>query len=518
MPNPASSDFEFSHRTRQQSWQQLKASQEILNVLIIGGGIVGAGMAREFVIHGVKDVFLVEKNDFSSGTSSASSKLIHAGIRYLELVWIKLKKGDISGAITNLKFVIEASKERKVLGFLAPHLVKPKPIYMVIGKGDPRSPWAAGLGTWLYYFIQVLQGQFFSPPSFYVRKTSIQNRFPALNVNKVKAVFSFWDSETDDSRLVLDTLRSASIDGAYCLNYVEVVFYKKEGDVFSVSLRNNETNEIIFVKAKILINAGGPFVDEIRKLNKNNKVPVSNLVDRVEGCHIDVFPKITEESYYVSAGDGRLIFVLKRNEDGFEYSRVGTTERVLSEGESSDGIHATQKEIEYLLSSVREMFPQVDFDSRRKKNDAGIRPLRRQDESNPFEKNREHDIIEEEGLFHVIGVKLTDFRRVAHELFKKIDWEKWGINITRITSNISQEKPINPFQSTISYPEKNMNDFIEKTMILHWDDYLRRRKGAKPLLEWGNETKLKEDFHILKTEMGWNEEDEKKEESRARGK
>src|SRR5688572_16445605 len=118
---------EFSFRTREHFWQHLKNFPDLVaNVVIIGGGIVGAGIARELALQGIPLVFLFEKNDFSAGTSGASSKLIHAGIRYLELSWNALKRGRLPTALHNLRFVFQASRERKILSGLAPHLIKPK--------------------------------------------------------------------------------------------------------------------------------------------------------------------------------------------------------------------------------------------------------------------------------------------------------------------------------------------------------------------------------------------------------
>jgi glycerol-3-phosphate dehydrogenase len=213
---------EFSFRTRQHFWQHLKNHKDMtLNAVVVGGGIVGAGILREFGLQGIPLVFLFEKNDFASATSGASSKLIHAGIRYLEQSWNNLKKADLKNALRNFKFVWDASRERKTLGALAPALVKPKPIYFVIGTADGRNPLSVVFGIWAYWLMQWLQGQRFSAPEIYLRSKSIRQRFPELATEKVKAVFSFWDSETDDARLVIENLQNAHECGCYAMNYAD---------------------------------------------------------------------------------------------------------------------------------------------------------------------------------------------------------------------------------------------------------------------------------------------------------
>lgn len=471
----------------------------VANVVIIGGGIVGAGISREFALQGIPLVFLFEKNDFASGTSSASSKLIHAGIRYLELSWNALLKGRIPTALHNLRFVFEASRERKVLGSLAPNLIKPKPIYLILGENDKRNPLSVMLGVWLYYFIQLLQGQFFPRPRVVFRKSAIKWMAPQLDAEKVKALFSFWDSETDDARLVIENLQSAHEMGSYAMNYVEVVKHTREGELIRVDLKNKENGQTLSLKTKILINATGAFVDEVRGNN-------SHLIDRVAGAHIDVYPALTDESYYITAGDGRLVFVLKRIEDGLVYTRIGTTERPLGPEEPSDNVRPTQKEIEYLRTLVREFFPTAQIDGTTvMRTDAGIRPLRAQNEADAFQKSREHEIVEDNGIYHVVGVKLTDFRRVANELLLKIPWKKLNLELTE--PRRSELVPLRTVEKNRLYVEEDIVEMVRRTMIVHWKDYLNRRRGLGPrVLHRIDPSAYRQEFDVMKEIMGWDEE------------
>jgi glycerol-3-phosphate dehydrogenase len=513
---PASADatFEFSHRTRQRDWERLKANPDnAIDIAIIGGGIVGAGVLRELSRRGLSNIFLFEKNDFASATSGASSKLIHAGLRYLEQVWVHLKAGRVSAAWTNLKFVIDASMERKRLGRMAPHLISPKPIHFVLGKDDPRAILSVTAGVMSYYVMQLFQGQFFSPPLIMTQRPSIARRFPEMDASKVKAVFRFWDSETDDARLVIETLQNARRHGGMALNYVEVRSFEQSTDGIWLTLFNKETSEELRCQANQVINAGGPFVDDIRRREVGVATALRPLVDRVAGAHIDVFPAVSERSFYVSATDNRLVFLLRRNEDGLAYTRIGTTERPLSEGETSDGVTPTKQELDYLRGLVRDYFPNAVLnDNTEIRRDAGIRPLRAQNGSDAFNKSREHAIIKEGRVTHVVGAKLTDFRRVSAEVAD-------GFAVST-----PEEPRLRISDKARMYSESTMKEFIDRTMPLHYADYVLRRRGLKPLLSLVLNADEKE-FEEFAAVMGWSGERRKaeikkliNEESRARGK
>jgi glycerol-3-phosphate dehydrogenase len=506
---------EFSFRTRQIHWQSLKADPDrLLNVLIVGGGIVGAGVLRALALRDVRDCVLVERGDFASATSGASSKLIHAGIRYLETAWRALKARDLASAWRNFRFVLDASSERRVLGLMAPDLVVPKPIYLVLGEGDKRSVASVVAGVWFYYLIQILGGQFFPPPRIIFRKNAMRWAAPELDEKKVKAIFSFWDSETDDARLVIENLQSANDNGAMALNYVELVSYSTRGDQVVSEIRNVETGEILVVRSKVLINASGPFLDEVRRRERELEGHAV-MLDRIAGGHVDIYPALTDESYYITASDNRLVFVLKRNEDGLVYTRVGTTERPLTSSELSDSPEPSKEEIDYLLALVDEFFPnsKVSADTIIKW-DEGIRPLLAQsEEEDPFKKSREHAIIREGRTIHVAGVKLTDFRRVAVELMKNLDWEKLGIPRP---AAINDEEPLRPEPTGRLYLEYEPAEVVRRTMVMHWDDFVRRRRGLAPLLmAKRRDVRLDEIFREIADEIGWDEEQSKNEKKRA---
>lgn len=498
---PFSASPEFSHRTRRQTWEFLeKTPNTVRNAVIIGGGIVGAGVLRQLALNGVTDCYLFEKKDFGSGTSGASSKLIHAGIRYLEQSWVHIKNGRWAEAWRNFIFVMQASAERKTLGRMAPHLIRPKPIYLVLGEGDKRHPLSVVAGVFLYYVMQIAQGQFFSLPRFYLFKESIQKAFPYLDSNKIRTVFSFWDSETDDARLVIENLQDAHRHGGHPLNYVEMVGCQRIKEGFRVDLKDAESGRQISIKSRIIINATGAFIDEVRA-REVGAPPHESTVDRVAGCHINVAPPLSDKSFYITAKDNRLVFVLRRNDDGFVYSRIGTTERALAPEELSDAPLATAGEVAYLKKLAQEFFPTARIDgSTIMSVDAGIRPLRAQKLDDPFHKSREHDIIDDDGFYHVVGVKLTDFRRVSQELVKRLPFE-------------GKEKSAKvPFPFTRKMYEDNSLESFRQTMVVHWEDYVFRRRGLQPLWEKKhNPAAYLQDFQQAAVYFGWGEEAQKRE-------
>jgi glycerol-3-phosphate dehydrogenase len=474
----------------------------------VGGGIVGAGVLRELALRNVPDTVLVEKFDFASGTSGASSKLIHAGIRYLEQAWDRLKELRLLAAVRDFRFVMGASRERKTLGRLAPGLVRPKRIFLVLGAGTDRHRTSVFLGTWVYYLLQLLQGQFFPPPQIFLRRNTIVRHFPALAASRVRAVFSFWDSETDDARLVIENLQDAAARGASALNYVELVSFAVKDDLVEAVLRNAENDERATVRAKVVINAGGPHADEIAG---RGGIRETRMLDRVAGAHVDVYPPVADGSYYVTASDGRLVFVLNRSEDGLSYTRIGTTERPLGPGESSDHPKASEGEIAYLLNLVGEFFPRVRLDASTVIGvDAGIRPLRAQDSLSAFAKSREHAILGSGRVFHVIGVKLTDYRRVAREVLNTLPWASCGVSVTPLTD----EPPIRALSDPI-YREFTPEDAVLRTMVLHWDDYALRRRGARPrVLRRDDPAALEKELGEVSRTLGWSPERTRAEKAR----
>jgi glycerol-3-phosphate dehydrogenase len=227
------------------------------------------------------------------------------------------------------------------------------------------------------------------------------------------------------------------------------------------------------------VNAGGPFVDEVRRLEKGKSVD-EKLIDRVAGAHLNVFPAVTDESYYITAGDGRLVFVLKRNEDGLVYSRIGTTERTLLPNEPTDAPNVTELEETYLKNLVLEFFPSANIsDETLISKDAGVRPLMHQSADAEFQKSREHRIVQENRVVHVVGVKLTDFRKVSEEVANAIPWSRHHVTIESGGLG-SEAELLRDLKSPWAYAEETVEEIVMSTMVVKAEDYVLRRRGLRP--------------------------------------
>ncbi len=206
----------------------------------------------------------------------------------------------------------------------------------------------------------------------------------------------------------------------------------------------------------------------------------------------------------MTAGDGRLVFVLRREEDGLVYSRIGTTERPLQASEPSDTPDATEGEIQYLKRLVETYFPNARLTEETIiSSDAGIRPLMSQSSLSTFQKSREHRIVHEGDVVHVIGVKLTDFRKVSREVVEGIPWSKYGISISQNTHPVDlrflRENP-----SPWLYEESTLEEIVHRTMVVRPEDYIFRRRGIRGrMLQKVDPAKLEGEVKLLNKLLGF---------------
>lgn len=367
------------------------------DVLVVGGGINGAGIARDLALRGLA-VALVEKGDFGSGTSSASTKLIHGGLRYLE-------RGD-------LRLVFESCRERQILQRIAPHLVRPLPFMIPVYRDDPRSLATIRTGLALYdtlaFFRSTRRHRILSPEEALSRE-------PALREEGLLGAALYWDCRMDDARLCLENVLAAREAGAQTLNYLKVVgFLQHEGKICGVRCRDGEEGEEIEIEAQVVVNATGPWLQALCFLAGDRGAKLRPT----RGTHLLV-PRIShgEEALYLTAGrDDRLFFVIPWG----ELSLVGTTD-VDHPGEP-DTVAPGEEEIEYLLAELgrhlREAAPRrcdvvAGF--------AGLRPLIAASGPRISRISREHRIFESpSGLLSVGGGKYTTYRAVAAEVAGKI--------------------------------------------------------------------------------------------------
>ncbi|MBL0911727.1 MAG: FAD-dependent oxidoreductase [Bacteroidia bacterium] len=364
----------------------------VFDILVIGGGITGAGIALDAAARGLK-VALVEKQDFASGTSSKSTKLIHGGLRYLKnLEW---------------KLVRETGHERRIACANAPHLVYPEHMLLPVVKGGSLSYWAASLGIYIYDRLAgVPSGQ--RRKMLSAEKTAALE--PAFRRDHLLGGALYHEYRTDDARLTVEIMKTAATRGALCLNYCKAVEPLTEGGKLRGFRVHDEINDARFdIQARVVINAAGPWVDDIRKMDgslSGKRLVLSKGVHLVvpyeklpvkQSCYLDVFSQ-----------KGRMIFVIPR--DGCTY--IGTTDTFYEDPEHPD---ITLKDVEYLLNAVNAHFPAYPL----KREDitgawSGVRPLIYEEGKPSTELSRKDELmLSPSGLITIAGGKLTGYRKMA---------------------------------------------------------------------------------------------------------
>lgn len=370
----------------------------IYDILIIGGGINGCGVARDAAGRGYS-VFLAEMNDLASGTSSWSTKLIHGGLRYLEHYEFRL--------------VREALMEREVLWRMAPHIIWPMRFVLPHHKGL-RPAWLLRLGLFLYDHIG---GRKLLPPT----KTLDMRTDPAGQPLKplFSRAFEYSDCWVNDARLVVMNARDAADRGAVIRTRTRVTSARRENGIWSVTIEDVRARTTDTVKARLLVNAAGPWVDKVlgSTLGKND---IHN-VRLVQGSHIVVKRKFDDpRAYFFQNRDGRIIFAIPYEQD---FTLIGTTDQDY-EGEPGE-VAITDSEITYLCEAASEYFA----DPVRREDIvwtySGVRPLFDDGATKAQEATRDY-VLTAEGdngqapLLNIFGGKITTYRRLSEAMLEKI--------------------------------------------------------------------------------------------------
>jgi len=361
-------------------------------VLIIGGGIQGAGLAQVYALNGFS-VLLLEQFEFGSQTSSRSSKLIHGGLRYLE----------------NYQFALvrECLLERQILLRLAPELIRLVPFYIPIYQSTSRSKIKIRAGLSLY----ALLGGLHKAARFKIVKSQDWGLLDGLEQKNLLAVYQYFDAQTDDRLLTKAVMASACHYGAEC---VEGAYFKRariNDEVCEVEYTLN--NKKYEVSTRLMINASGPWAAQV--LDNITPKQAALRVDLVQGSHIELKAKIERGIYYLeSALDRRALFVMPRNEQVL----IGTTEKSYV-GDPAK-VQASEEEIQYLLDSVAPYFPTL-VASEVQTSYAGLRVLPQSSLKSNFSRSRETQIIADKAkqpkLISVVGGKLTAYRQTAETVF-----------------------------------------------------------------------------------------------------
>lgn len=383
---------EFSRQTRQQWLDNLE--DDSYDLIVIGGGITGAGILLDATSRGMKTL-LVEMQDYGAGTSSRSTKLVHGGIRYL-------KQKDF-------KLVAEVGKERAVVRNNARHLVHPIPVMVPIYKGGSMKKWELRLGMWLFEWLVRIQEKFLSKS---YNKAETLKREPTLNPEHLVGSVKYFENRTDDARLTLENIKTAVELGAKALNYVKVeeFVFDAAQQIAGAKVVDQLSGEQKTVKAKHIISAAGPWVDDVRE---RDDVSAEHQLVLTKGVHL-VFKKErfpVNNAVYFDTYDSRMAFAVPTG----EVTYLGTTD-TFYKGDLTEP-DVTEEDITYLLKTANLKFPSLHLTEEDVISSwSGLRPLINEEGKKPSEISRKDEVfIAASGLISIAGGKLTGYRKMAEK-------------------------------------------------------------------------------------------------------
>ncbi|SEK22447.1 homodimeric glycerol 3-phosphate dehydrogenase (quinone) [Paenibacillus sp. cl141a] len=380
----------FSSLDRGHRFQRI--AEDTYDLIVIGGGITGAGIALDAVTRGMS-VLLVEMQDFAAGTSSRSTKLVHGGLRYLKQFEVGM--------------VAEVGKERAVVYENGPHVTTPEWMLLPIHQGGTFGKFSTSIGLMVYDFLAgVKRGERRSMLS----ASETLKREPLLKQEGLKGGGYYVEYRTDDARLTLEVMKEAAARGAVLFNYAkaESLNYDANGRITGVTVRDMLGGAVKSVSGTKIVNAAGPWVDQVREMDKSRK---GKMLQLTKGVHLVIdqsrFP--LRQAVYFDTPDGRMVFAIPR--DGKTY--VGTTDTVYK----ADPVRPliTVEDRDYILKAIHYMFPGVKLSPADVESGwAGVRPLILEEGKSPSEISRKDEIWESpSGLITIAGGKLTGYRKMA---------------------------------------------------------------------------------------------------------
>ncbi len=389
------------------------------DLLVIGGGITGAGIALDAAARGLK-VALVEKHDFAFGTSSRSTKLIHGGLRYLKQLEFGLVK--------------EVGSERAVVHKLAPHLVVPEKMLLPLYEKRGFGSLLTSFGLKLYDLLAGVKAE--DQRKMLTKKQTLKQE-PLLREDDVKGGAIYAEYRTDDARLTIEIIKTAARHGAEVVNYCEVLDFVYEArKIVGAKVKDVLPQKEFDIKAKVVVSAAGPWVDELREINHSKKGKQLHLT---KGVHLVVDKKrlpITQAIYF-DVEDGRMIFAIPRGRTTY----IGTTDTNYKG--SKENVVATLEDAQYLIAGVNRTFPSVNLTLNDIESSwAGLRPLIHEEGKSASELSRKDEIFESStGLISIAGGKLTGYRKMAERVvdlvidshFDKDDFEECTTESIQLT-------------------------------------------------------------------------------------
>lgn len=371
------------------------------DLLIIGGGITGAGIALDASMRGL-NVALVEMQDFSEGTSSRSTKLIHGGLRYLKQMQVNV--------------VRETGRERAIVYENGPHVTTPEWMLLPFHRGGTFGEFTTSLGLKVYDSLAQVDK---NERRNMLTKQEVIERVPNIKSDGLRGGGHYVEYKTDDARLTVEVMKKAASYGADAVNYVKADgFLYDNGTVTGIKAKDVLRNDTYEIKSKAVVNATGPWVDEVRANDQAGRQTKKHLV-HTKGVHIvfkqEDFP-LTQAVYFDTKDDGRMIFAIPRA--GKTY--VGTTDTFYGENKARPKAETEDKA--YLVDAINFMFPTLNIDiSMIESSWAGIRPLIQSGSKNASDISRKDEIWHStSGLITIAGGKLTGYRHMAEEIVDEV--------------------------------------------------------------------------------------------------
>ncbi|MBN1800298.1 MAG: glycerol-3-phosphate dehydrogenase/oxidase [Candidatus Lokiarchaeota archaeon] len=439
------------------------------DIIVIGGGITGAGVAREAALRGLK-IALIEMQDFAAGTSSRSSKLAHGGIRYL--------------ASAEMELVKEATTERNWLRAHLPHLTRPIPFLFANWEGGKDKKRSIKAAVKLYDFLSDNDQEFKNYKQHsWLEPEEIANVEPEMKKDGNLGGAIYYDNNIDDARLTIETIKEAIIRGSDALNYCKVIDYiKVDGTIVGVKCEDLEDKITFSINARQVVNATGIWTDQLLEIYPDD-VP-KPLIRPTKGVHL-VYKKEHVKNRMAtiirSINDGRAFFILPRG----DFTLIGTTDTDYNDDLANP--YCAKEDADYLIASVQYYFPKAELEYKNIVSAyAGIRPLVMQKGKSESEISRKHLIFfSEDGLLSITGGKLTTFRKMAEDLFLELEKKNIFKEISR-NEGFSKQLYVSSFEREIFDEKVKKIDLIldQKIIDLLYQQYGR---GALEILEIASE-------------------------------
>ncbi len=502
----------WNQNWRETVWARLN---EEFDLIVIGGGITGAGILREAARAGLKSI-LFEQGDFASGTSSRSSKLVHGGLRYLKNAQVKL--------------TWESVHEREHLLKEGRGLVTPLPFVMANFRGDKTPAWVFEIGLTMYDIMALKWNHAAYHPD------GLRNLVPQLTAPEMLSGFRYFDAQTDDARLVLRVIEEAIKDGALALNYARVEgMLRTKNRVTGVAIQDMASGrQTAEVRARVIVSATGAWADEMRK-----QIGGRSRLRLLRGSHLFIPQSklpLTRAVTFMHPADNRPVYILPWE----GVTLVGTTDVDHATPPSTD-LHTSQAECEYLMAAVTHAFPalgltQTDVQSTL----AGIRAVVNTGIADPSKESREFVLWNESGLLTVSGGKLTTFRLMAQTALRAVRYAlpehphlgsnervldpllpeaslgdvppefrlrllgRYGAD----ACNLVEAAQPGELQTIASSPSlwAELRWAARSEAVLHLDDLLARRVRLNINLPGGGVNEMEKIRKIVQPELGWNDE------------